>query len=436
MRRCNDVYEIVTVYYPTSCVNTTRTTTSTSTTLVPTTTTTSTIRCRPLDLLTGNVIISMRPNSNTINWNWKNVSVPYACEAFNYLKDVYDSQVGGGIIGYNTMQYSQLQIGEILYYETGTDCNVIQNGFYWFQPNNIVNKLGYFYNLSQINIVTVLDGIITAIDICDYIPTTTSTTTLPPTTTTTSSSTSTSTTSTSSSTSTSTSTSTTSTTTTAIPTTTTTSSSTTTTTTTLAPTTTTTTVNPCPDCISGTEVTIGTQIWTGCNLDVTTYANGDPIPEVTDPTAWTALTTGAWCYYNNNSTYGPTYGKIYNWYAVNDSRGLAPIGYHVPTSTEWTTLRSYLGGNSISGGKLKETGFCHWQSPNIGATNETGFTALGAGYRVGNLFSLLGSSAYWWTATEISAGFSSGVSVSTTSAETEGAMLDKKDGYSVRLIKD
>jgi hypothetical protein len=124
----------------------------------------------------------MKPNSNTINWNWKTVSVSYACEAFNYLKDVYDSNVGGGSIGYQQIQYSQLQIGEILYLnpnqQPSTGCEVLQNGYYWFQPNDIVNKLSYFYSLSQINIVTVVDGIITAIDVCPYVPTTTTTTTI------------------------------------------------------------------------------------------------------------------------------------------------------------------------------------------------------------------------------------------------------------------
>jgi len=90
------------------------------------------------------------------------------------------------------------------------------------------------------------------------------------------------------------------------------------------------------------------------NLDIETYRNGDIIPQVTDPTAWKELTTGAWCYYGNNDDNGAKYGKLYNWYAVNDSRGLAPQGWHISTDAEWTTLSTLLGGEDIAGGKLKE----------------------------------------------------------------------------------
>jgi hypothetical protein len=112
--------------------------------------------------------------------------------------------------------------------------------------------------------------------------------------------------------------------------------------------------SPCVTC-SLADVVIGTQTWTACNLDVTTYRNGDAIPQVTDPTAWNNLTTGAWCYYENSSSLGCTYNKLYNWYAVNDPRGLAPVGYHVPTEAEIETLRQFLGGTTVAGGKLKST---------------------------------------------------------------------------------
>lgn len=132
-------------------------------------------------------------------------------------------------------------------------------------------------------------------------------------------------------------------------------------------------------------IKIGTQTWMKKNLDVNKYKNGDPIPQVTDSVAWAALTTGAYCYFNNDSaTYAATYGKLYNWYAVNDPRGLAPAGWHVPSDKEWTTLTDFLGGDSIAGGKLKETGLLHWRSPNKGATNTTGFTALPGGFRTDN----------------------------------------------------
>ena len=103
-------------------------------------------------------------------------------------------------------------------------------------------------------------------------------------------------------------------------------------------------------------VIIGTQTWTQTNLNVSHYRNGDIIPQVTDPTAWANLTTGPWCYYNNDPANGAIYGKLYNWYAVNDPRGLAPIDYHIPTDAEWTIIIDYFGGENIAGGKMKSTG--------------------------------------------------------------------------------
>src|SRR5450759_1177427 len=151
------------------------------------------------------------------------------------------------------------------------------------------------------------------------------------------------------------------------------------------------------------SVTICTQVWMLKNLDVSTYRNGDLIPKVTDPTAWSALTTGAWCWYNNDSaTNASTYGKLYNWYAVNDPRGLAPTGWHVPSDAEWTTLSTCLGGNAVAGGAMKETGTTHWTSPNTGATNSSGFTGLPGGYRNNDgSFNNVGNFGYWWSSTEL-----------------------------------
>jgi len=104
------------------------------------------------------------------------------------------------------------------------------------------------------------------------------------------------------------------------------------------------------------SVKIGNQVWMSTNLNVDIYRNGDIIPQVTDPTAWAELTTGAWCYYNNDSLKGAIYGKLYNWYAVNDPRGLAPKGWHIPTDEEWITLVNSLGGDTVAGGKMKSTG--------------------------------------------------------------------------------
>ena len=163
------------------------------------------------------------------------------------------------------------------------------------------------------------------------------------------------------------------------------------------------------------NVTIGTQIWSSTNLDVTTYRDGTPIPQVTDPTQWANLTTGAWCYYNNNeASYGAVYGKLYNWYAVagiydaaslNDPslrKQLAPQGWHIPSDAEWTILTDFLGGTSIAGGKMKATGTSLWTSPNTAATNESGFTGLPGGSRnhtIGTFFGM-GSFGFWWSSSE------------------------------------
>jgi uncharacterized protein (TIGR02145 family) len=147
-------------------------------------------------------------------------------------------------------------------------------------------------------------------------------------------------------------------------------------------------------------VTIGTQTWMAENLKVTKYNDGIAIPNVTDDTAWGELTTGALCDYDNTPSNSETYGKLYNWHAVNTGK-LCPTGWHVPSDAEWTELTDYLGGRSVAGGKLKETGTTHLASPNTGATNETGFTALPGGFRgYDGAFYYIGYHGYWWSATE------------------------------------
>ena len=145
-------------------------------------------------------------------------------------------------------------------------------------------------------------------------------------------------------------------------------------------------------------VTIGSQVWTSKNLDVATYRNGDVIPQVQDPNAWENLTTGAWCYYDNDASNGTKYGKLYNWYAVNDPRGLAPKGYHIPTDAEWTQLSDYLGGESEAGTKMKSTS--GWVE-NGNGTNSSGFSGLPGGYRYyDGTFDDIGDYGYWWSSTE------------------------------------
>lgn len=185
-------------------------------------------------------------------------------------------------------------------------------------------------------------------------------------------------------------------------------------------------------------VNIGGVNWTTRNLNVITYRNGDPIPEVTDPTEWANLTTGAWCYYDNNPVNGEIYGRLYNWYAVNDARGLAPVGYHIPSNDEYITLRDYLGGASIAGGKLKETGTIHWNTPNTGATNITGFTALPNGLRspTTGIFSEINNYSDTWTSIESSGTNARKIYMSYNNSAFSTSTSNKKSGLAVRCIKD
>lgn len=126
--------------------------------------------------------------------------------------------------------------------------------------------------------------------------------------------------------------------------------------------------------------TIGSQVWMVENLKTTKYNDGSSIPNVTDNTTWNGLNTGAYCWYNSDISNKKPYGALYNWYTLNTGK-LAPYGWHVPTDVEWESLIDHLGGESVAGGKLKESGTTHWQTPNIGATNESGFTAVPGGFR-------------------------------------------------------
>jgi len=186
-------------------------------------------------------------------------------------------------------------------------------------------------------------------------------------------------------------------------------------------------------------VTIGTQTWTNKNLQSTTYRNGDIIPEVQDSTIWNSLTTGAWCYYNNDPANGVIYGKLYNWYAVNDARGLAPQGWHIPTETEWDSLMTTLGGISVAGGPLKATGLTYWAGPNTGATNSSGFTGLPGGFRntpLGN-FTFIDSYLFCWSSTESGAtnAWYYGA-LSNSAAALKNNFATKNAGAAVRCIKD
>ena len=197
-------------------------------------------------------------------------------------------------------------------------------------------------------------------------------------------------------------------------------------------------------------VTIGTQVWMVENLKVTKYNDGTPITKITD-NSWDELTTGGYCNYDNTESYATTYGRLYNWYAVETGK-LAPKGWHVPSKEEWSTLIVFLGGNNIAGGKLKAKGST-WASPNEGATNEEGFSALPGGDRSGyggfgsdgGHYSM-GEYGVWWSSTGDGYGAwhytmsydNSRVSSSNSQYEVPYYGLDNNlnFGKSVRCIKD
>ena len=186
-----------------------------------------------------------------------------------------------------------------------------------------------------------------------------------------------------------------------------------------------------------TTVAIGTQEWMAENLRVTHYRNGGEIPNVTGNAAWTALTSGARCSPENDTLLVATYGNLYNWYAVSDGRGLAPDGWHVPSDTEWQTLLDFLGGDMAAGGKLKETDFAHWLTPNTGATNETGFSAMAAGHRNWNGDYLnFTMSALFWSSTPYNDPNAWYRSLYHDNAGVGRANYLKKDGFSIRCVKD
>ncbi len=195
-------------------------------------------------------------------------------------------------------------------------------------------------------------------------------------------------------------------------------------------------------------VLIGDQCWMAENLEVTHYRNGDPAPNVTDNGTWAGLSTGAYCDYDNDPGNVEIYGRLYNWYAVDDSRNITPEGWHVPTDDEWKQLERYLGMSqweadgsgprgTDEGGKLKEAGTVHWNPPNTGATNESGFTALPGGYRTNSgSFSGIGDHAYFWCSTEVDSDYAWYRSLNYGNSQVYRSYLNKSFGFSVRCVLD
>jgi uncharacterized protein (TIGR02145 family)/uncharacterized repeat protein (TIGR02059 family) len=184
-------------------------------------------------------------------------------------------------------------------------------------------------------------------------------------------------------------------------------------------------------------IVIGTQEWLRENLRTSKYNDGSSIPLVTDNTAWSNLITPGYCWSNNDAaTYKATYGALYNWYTVNTGK-LCPTGWHIPSDAEWTTLTTYLGGENVAGGKLKETGTAHWYSPNAGATNETNFTALPGGSRdFDGSFYGIGNYGDWWSSTESNTDIAWDWGMYYLDSNVYRDYYDKRDGFSVRCVRD
>jgi uncharacterized protein (TIGR02145 family) len=183
------------------------------------------------------------------------------------------------------------------------------------------------------------------------------------------------------------------------------------------------------------------------NLRTTSYANGDPIPNVTVDTQWQTLTTGAWAHYNNDNQYENPYGKLYNWYTVSDPRNVCPTGWHVPTDAEWNTLIGYLDPSfdpntsgpqsGIAGGKMKSTGTQYWISPNAAATNESGFSGLPGGiFNFDGLFYSIGTDGNWWSSTELDSTQAWLRSLGYNDGSVFRGYYSKVAGHSVRCLRD
>ena len=181
-------------------------------------------------------------------------------------------------------------------------------------------------------------------------------------------------------------------------------------------------------------IKIGTQTWMAENLNVTHYKNGDPIANVLDSTEWFNLDTGAFCNYNNDEANAPIYGRLYNWQAVDNSKGIAPEGWHVPAKYEWETLINYLGGSNGSAPKIRIEGDDYWWAHGIG-NNESGFSAIGAGARVDSFKELKGY-ALWWTSSENTLLGGEYVYIDALNQNIIIINASKQCGMSIRCIKD
>ena len=200
---------------------------------------------------------------------------------------------------------------------------------------------------------------------------------------------------------------------------------------------------------SYSTVQIGSQIWMAENLKTTHFADGTAISLITDNTTWANLgdndTDLAFCYYNNNASgEATTYGALYTWAAAmkgsttESIQGVCPTGWHLPDSTDWNSLSAFLGGDAVSGGKLKEAGTSHWTTPNEGANNESNFSALGSAYRRNDngTFAGIKTMSYFWTSTSASTSNAYTFKLSYLSATSAKQSMLKSLGASVRCVKN
>jgi len=192
-------------------------------------------------------------------------------------------------------------------------------------------------------------------------------------------------------------------------------------------------------------IVIGTQEWMAENLKTSIYRNGDAITNVTNYIQWNGLSTGAWCYFDNEDQYECPYGKLYNWYAVTDARNICPTGWHVPSDTEWSLLINHLdpdanGGSNFSntaGGKMKSAGTPYWIPPNQNASNESGFSGTPSSFRYdAGDFGLVGYFAFWWSATDQNLSNAYNRYLDFANGSANRSLYNKAHGFAARCVRD
>jgi uncharacterized protein (TIGR02145 family) len=185
-------------------------------------------------------------------------------------------------------------------------------------------------------------------------------------------------------------------------------------------------------------ISIGNQIWLTENLKVTKYNDQVPISLVLDDASWSTQTQDAYCYYQGDIANASIYGNLYNWHVVNNAKNVCPSGYHVPSIADWEELITFVGGNAVAGGKLKEMGLEHWLDPNTGADNSSSFTLLPSGWRANNngFYESLSQMAFVWSSTSVDAQSSSIILVGYDSPACYTSESHILTGLPIRCLKD